>query len=72
MKQELATQTQAEHVSLKVFNLAGQEIATLFDGKQSAGEHDVNWHAQGAPSGVYFYRLQAGDKVETRKMILMR
>lgn len=63
---------QAEHVSLKVFNLAGQEMATLFAGKQSAGEHHVQWHAEGAPSGVYFYRLQVGEKVETRKMVLMQ
>ncbi len=63
---------QAEHVSLKVFNLAGQEIAALVEGKQSAGEHRVQWHAQGAPSGVYFYRLQAGERVETRKMVLMQ
>jgi len=62
----------AEQVSLKIFNLAGQEIATLFEGKQSAGEHHVQWQAQGAPSGIYFYRLQMGEKVETRKMILMR
>ncbi len=66
------TLAQAGQVSLKIFDLAGQEIATLVEGKQSAGEHHVQWQAEGAPSGVYFYRLQAGEKVETRKMILMR
>jgi predicted alpha/beta superfamily hydrolase len=63
---------QAGHVSLKIFNLAGQEIATLVDSKQNAGEHQAHWQAQGIPSGVYFYQLRAGDHVETRKMILMR
>ncbi len=63
---------QTERVSLKVFNLAGQEVATLIEGKQNAGEHHVQWQAEGAPSGVYFYRLQADKKVETRKMILMQ
>ncbi|MCL4705439.1 T9SS type A sorting domain-containing protein [bacterium] len=63
---------QTEQVSLRIFNLAGQEIVTLIDGKQTTGEHHVQWHAQGAPSGVYFYRLQVGEKVETRKMILMQ
>jgi hypothetical protein len=63
---------QPGHVSLKIFNLAGQEIATLVDGKQNAGEHHVQWQAVGVPSGVYFYQLRAGDHVETRKMILMR
>lgn len=51
---------------------AGQEITTLVDGKQNAGEHHVQWQAVGVPSGVYFYQLRAGEKVETRKMILMR
>lgn len=63
---------QTEQVSLRIFNLAGQEIATLIEGKQGAGEHRVQWHAEGAPSGVYFYRLQVGEKVETRKMVLMQ
>jgi hypothetical protein len=56
----------------KNFQLAGQEIATLVDGKQNAGEHQIQWQAQGVPSGVYFYQLRAGDRVETRKMVLMR
>lgn len=63
---------QAGYVSLKIFNLAGQEIATLIDGKQNAGEHHVQWQAGGVPSGVYFYQLRMGGKVGTRKMILMR
>jgi hypothetical protein len=63
---------QGGHVSLKIFNLNGQEIATLVDGKQNAGEHLIHWHADSLPSGIYFYRLQAGEKLETRKMILMQ
>lgn len=63
---------QAGQVSLKIFNLAGEEIASLINGKQNAGEHKIQWQAQGVPSGVYFYQLRAGDHVETRKMILMR
>jgi hypothetical protein len=63
---------QTDHVSLKIFNLAGQEVAPLVDGKQNAGEHHVQWQAVDVPSGVYFYQLQTGEKVETRKMILLR
>ncbi len=59
-------------VSLKVFNLAGQEIATLIAGKQNAGEQQIWWQAPRVPSGVYFYQLRAGDHVETRKMILLQ
>jgi hypothetical protein len=63
---------QAGYVSLKILNLAGQEVATLINGKQNVGEHQIQWQAQGVPSGVYFYQLRVGGHVETRKMILMR
>jgi hypothetical protein len=59
-------------VTLKVFNLLGEEIATLVAQEFKAGNHTVNWNASGAPSGVYFYRLQAGAYVETKKMLLLR
>jgi hypothetical protein len=64
--------TMSNRTAIGIFNLAGQEIATLFDGKQSAGEHQIQRQANGLPSGVYFFRLQAGELVETKKMILMR
>ncbi|MEW6512051.1 MAG: T9SS type A sorting domain-containing protein [Bacteroidota bacterium] len=65
-------------VTLKVFNLLGQEVATLVNGVVSAGAHQVEWHPA-QTSGVYFYRLEATPSgnpqerfVQTRKMILMR
>jgi hypothetical protein len=64
--------TQSDEVSLKVINTIGQEIATLVAGRQNAGEHQIQWQAQGIPNGVYFYQMRAGNHVETRKMILMR
>jgi hypothetical protein len=59
-------------VTLSVYNLLGQRVATLFEGVQQAGEHKVVWDAKGAPSGVYFYRLAADEYVETRRMVLIR
>jgi hypothetical protein len=59
-------------VSLKIFNLLGEEVATLISGHRDAGTHSVQWDAAGLPSGVYFYRLQAGEFVETRKLVLLR
>jgi hypothetical protein len=58
--------------TLKIFNLAGQEIATLVDGFEIVGEHEAKWQPQDLPSGIYFYRLQADDLSETRKLILQR
>lgn len=60
------------NVVLKIYDVLGREVATLVNEKKQAGEYTVEWHADGLPSGVYFYRLVAGDFVRTRKMILMR
>ncbi|UCF64434.1 MAG: T9SS type A sorting domain-containing protein [bacterium] len=59
-------------VSLKVFNILGEEVFTLVSDRLSAGSYSYDWDASNLASGVYLYRLQAGDYVETRKMVLMR
>ena len=59
-------------VSLGVYNLRGQLIAALIDDYQGAGEYDVIWDASDYSSGVYFYKLQAGDFVSTKKMNLLK
>jgi len=59
-------------VRLTVFNTLGQRIATLVQGNQGAGYHEVRFDASGLASGVYLYRLQAGDYVQTRKLLLLR
>jgi hypothetical protein len=58
--------------SLKVYDLAGRTVATLVDGMVTKGEHSVVFDAGNLTSGVYFYTLQAGASVETRKMVLMK
>jgi len=60
------------HVTLKVFNALGQELAQLVNGEQEADYHEIKFDASGLASGVYFYRMQAGDFVEARKMLLVR
>ncbi len=50
----------------------GQEIATLVDEEKSAGRYQARWDAAGLCSGVYLFRLQAGEFVETKKLILLR
>ena len=60
------------HVTLTVFNTLGQQVATVVQGEQEAGFHEVRFDASGLSSGVYLYRLQAGSYVETRKLVFVR
>jgi L-ascorbate metabolism protein UlaG (beta-lactamase superfamily) len=59
-------------VELSIYNLLGQKVATLVNERKRAGYHQVEWDASNIASGVYLYRLQAGDYFETKKMVLMR
>jgi uncharacterized protein (DUF362 family) len=61
--------SKAEHVSIKVFTIGGQEIETLVDGIVPAGEHDLNWSATGLASGIYICRMQAENYSESIKMV---
>ena len=60
------------HVQLTVFNTLGQQVATLVQGEQEAGYHEVQFDASELASGVYLYRLQAGDFVQTRKLLSLK
>jgi glucose/arabinose dehydrogenase len=60
------------HVRLAVYNLLGQEVALVFEGLQNAGTHDVEFRNFELPSGIYFYRIQAHDYVETKKLTILR
>ena len=68
---------QSQGVELSVYNLAGQEVLTLVEGTRPAGTHVVSWDGrddQGRTlaSGLYLYRLAAGSRVETRKLLLLQ
>jgi len=66
------TLPEKEHVILRVFNVLGQTVATLVDRAQEAGVQSVAFQANTLPSGVYFYRLEAGRLSETKKMALLK
>jgi len=59
-------------VELVVYNVLGESVIRLVNGEKEAGKHSVEFDAAGLPSGVYFYRLQAGEFVETKKMLLLK
>jgi hypothetical protein len=60
------------HVSLKIFNNLGQEVATLFDGNQPAGKYVATFDGSGLASGVYVYQLQSGNVTISKKLVLMK
>lgn len=69
----IASETkQSPYVNLKIFDVLGSEIATLVNEEKQPGVYEINFNASGLTSGTYFYRLQAGSYVETKKMILLK
>lgn len=59
-------------ITLKIFDSLGREVSSLFDGKLNSGIHSISFNADLLSSGVYYYRLAAGDFVETKKMVVVR
>ena len=60
------------NTKLIVYDALGREVATLVNEELKAGSHQVDWDGSGYTSGVYFYRLEAGEFVETRKMVIIK
>ena len=61
-----------QHVILKVYDILGNEVATLVNEQKSAGNYNVEFNANGLSSGLYFYKLTAGNHVATKKMLLLK
>ncbi|UCF64695.1 MAG: T9SS type A sorting domain-containing protein [bacterium] len=59
-------------VSLKIFNILGEEVTTLISQRIPAGNHEINWNAADHPSGIYFYRLKCASFDEYKKMVLIK
>jgi len=62
----------SKYVTLKVYAVLGQEVATLVNEELRPGSYKVTWDARAFPSGVYFYRIVVGSFTETRKLVLLR
>jgi len=63
---------QSSQVQIKVSDVLGNEIETIVNEEKPVGTYELSWNAANLTSGVYFYRLQAGSFVQTRKMILLK
>jgi hypothetical protein len=63
---------QRSHVTLKVFDVLGREVATLVDGEMAAGEHSVLFTAEGIPGGVYTVQMSAGNVVKRVSIVLVK
>jgi len=61
-----------EEVSLRIYNLRGQMVASLVEGWRPAGEHHVRWRPQGLAAGIYIARLQAGTFTASRRLVLAK
>lgn len=59
-------------ISLKIYDVLGNEISTIVNEEKPAGSYEIEFAATNLPSGVYFYQLKAGDFIETKKMVLMK
>ena len=63
---------ESQEVTLKVYNILGNQVATLVKTELSAGTYEVIWNADNFPSGIYFYKLTSGNLIETKKMLLLK
>lgn len=63
---------QQSYLTLKIYNVLGQEVSTLLNEMKQPGRYEVQLNAEGLASGMYFYRLQAGNFIETKKLVLLR
>ena len=59
-------------ITIKVFDISGKEVRTLLSEVSPAGSYQIEFRAKELPSGIYFYHLEAGDFIETRKMVLLK
>ena len=59
-------------VRLTIYDAVGREVATLVNNELSAGSHNIEWRAQGMASGIYLYRIVAGNFVKVNKMLLVK
>ena len=63
---------QSNHVTLKVFDILGREVITILNEKREAGMHSIKFDSNNLPGGLYFYKLETGDFIEIKKMMILK
>ena len=63
------TLTQPEKVNITVYDITGQQVATIYNGTMEGGQHTINWKPDGMADGIYFLQIKAGDITQARKII---
>ena len=66
------TLREANRVKIEVYKVLGHQVETLVDCEQQPGMYRIQWDASSAASGIYFYRIQAGEFVQKKKMLLLK
>jgi hypothetical protein len=64
--------SERSNVTLKVYDIFGREVITLFEGEQNGGKYEVELNGANLPGGIYFYQLQAGNFCAAKKLIVMK
>jgi flagellar hook assembly protein FlgD len=62
----------AVKVTIKIYDLLGREVQTLVNGVQEAGYYNIDWKALNFASGIYFYKIEAGNYTSVKKMVLLK
>lgn len=60
------------HVTIEIYDILGRQVETLVDEERPAGQHQIVWHADNQPSGIYFYHIKAGEYKSSDKMVLLK
>ena len=60
------------YVSIKIYDVLGEEVSSLVNKEQAAGSYEINFNASNLTSGVYFYQLKSGNNIQIKKMMLLR
>ena len=63
---------QTDYVTIKIFDIVGREIATLMNRELVTGHQTITWNGKNVSSGIYFIKLESGELVQTKKMVLLK